>query len=168
VFENDFSSTAPVFSIMEAGGIAAGTSVTTGYAGRFTAQSWVGKRTADAFDRIKIDALNGRLYMGPGNAAATAFLSATTVATLLNGGGHLYAGTDAVGDIGASASNRFRNAYLSGLVKAGSAVITGSGATGSRPNAVTLGAGAMFYDTTLSKPIWSDGTVWRDATGTTV
>lgn len=42
----------------------------------------------------------------------------------------------------------------------------GAGATGSRPSATTVGAGAQFYDTTLHKPIWSDGTAWRDATGT--
>lgn len=47
------------------------------------------------------------------------------------------------------------------------APITVAGASGSRPSAST-GAGAIFYDTTLSKPIWSDGTVWKDATGTTV
>lgn len=41
-------------------------------------------------------------------------------------------------------------------------------ATGSRPSAVTMGAGAMWYDTTLAKPIWSNGTVWKDAAGTTV
>jgi hypothetical protein len=45
---------------------------------------------------------------------------------------------------------------------------TGRGATGSRPSASTVGAGSMWYDTTLSKPIWSDGTSWRDAAGTAV
>lgn len=43
-----------------------------------------------------------------------------------------------------------------------------SAATGSRPAAATVGAGAMFLDSTLNKPIWSDGTNWRDATGTVV
>jgi hypothetical protein len=43
-----------------------------------------------------------------------------------------------------------------------------SGTTSERPNAVQVGAGATFFDTTLVKPIWSDGTVWRDATGTAV
>lgn len=38
----------------------------------------------------------------------------------------------------------------------------------SRPNAATVGVGRPCYDTTLSKPIWSDGTQWRDATGTVV
>lgn len=45
---------------------------------------------------------------------------------------------------------------------------SGRAATGSRPTAAPAGAGAMFYDTTLSKPIWSDGTNWKDATGAIV
>lgn len=45
---------------------------------------------------------------------------------------------------------------------------TGRNVTGSRPVATAVGAGAVFYDTTLSKPVWSDGTVWRDAAGTVV
>ena len=45
---------------------------------------------------------------------------------------------------------------------------TGRNTTANRPNAGSVGAGSMFYDTTLSKPIWSDGGVWRDAAGTAV
>ena len=37
-----------------------------------------------------------------------------------------------------------------------------------RPLASAIGAGAMIYDTDLSKPIWSDGSDWRDAAGTIV
>ncbi len=37
-----------------------------------------------------------------------------------------------------------------------------------RPSAVTLDPGTMVFDTTLSKPIWSDGSVWRDANGDAV
>lgn len=42
-----------------------------------------------------------------------------------------------------------------------------SGTTANRP---TLGliAGQQYWDTTLSKPIWWNGSVWKDATGTTV
>jgi len=36
-----------------------------------------------------------------------------------------------------------------------------------RPDA-TQGAGMIFYDTTLGKPIFSNGSVWRDAAGTPV
>ncbi|MFW2545255.1 DUF2793 domain-containing protein [Primorskyibacter sp. 2E107] len=33
--------------------------------------------------------------------------------------------------------------------------------TASRPSAAAAGAGAMIYDSTLQKPLWSDGTDWR-------
>jgi hypothetical protein len=45
---------------------------------------------------------------------------------------------------------------------------TGLNTTANRPNATTATIGAQFYDTTLNKPIWSDGTNWRDAAGTIV
>ncbi|MDB5243855.1 MAG: hypothetical protein JWP57_4481 [Spirosoma sp.] len=41
-------------------------------------------------------------------------------------------------------------------------------ATASRPAAFTAGAGAHMFDSTLGKPIWSNGSVWVDATGATV
>lgn len=47
-------------------------------------------------------------------------------------------------------------------------VRTGVAVTGSRPAAADVGKGAMFYDDTLDKPIWSDGAAWKDATGTAV
>jgi hypothetical protein len=53
-------------------------------------------------------------------------------------------------------------------VGAGHAIRTGRAATGSRPAAATVGSGAMFFDTTLGKPIWSTGSAWVDATGATV
>jgi hypothetical protein len=43
---------------------------------------------------------------------------------------------------------------------------TGTGATASRP--ASQAAGCMWFDTTLNKPIWFDGTNWRDAAGTIV
>ena len=45
---------------------------------------------------------------------------------------------------------------------------TGIGATGTRPSASAVGQGAQWFDATLNKPIWSDGTNWRDAAGTLV
>lgn len=41
-------------------------------------------------------------------------------------------------------------------------------ATGSRPTPAAATAGGSVFDTTLNKPIWSDGTNWRDATGAVV
>lgn len=45
---------------------------------------------------------------------------------------------------------------------------TGRNVTASRPSAATVGAGAQFYDTTLGIPIWSDGSNWKNAAGSTV
>lgn len=44
----------------------------------------------------------------------------------------------------------------------------GQYATGSRPSASVAGLGAMIYDSDLSQPVWSDGTNWRDASGSIV
>jgi hypothetical protein len=40
--------------------------------------------------------------------------------------------------------------------------------TGNRQSASARGAGAQAFDSTLNKPIWSDGTNWRDASGAVV
>jgi hypothetical protein len=45
-------------------------------------------------------------------------------------------------------------------------VRTGTGATGARPTGAV--AGAQWYDTTLGKPVWFNGSVWKDAAGNTV
>lgn len=50
----------------------------------------------------------------------------------------------------------------------GASFKTGQPDTANRPAAATAGPGAMVYDVTLGKPIWSNGTVWRDAAGTAV
>lgn len=42
-----------------------------------------------------------------------------------------------------------------------------SGATTARPT-LDLQIGEYYFDTTLGRPIWYDGTNWVDATGTTV
>lgn len=54
----------------------------------------------------------------------------------------------------------------SGSIKSASTVATGSGLTGARPTVTTTGA--QWYDTTLGKPIWWNGSNWIDATGATV
>lgn len=53
-------------------------------------------------------------------------------------------------------------------VEAHSHVHQGGYTTLGRPPAAGLGMGATIYDTDLHKPLWSDGAVWRDATGTAV
>ena len=60
----------------------------------------------------------------------------------------------------------FRSA--AGAVASNGALTAVNTTTAGRPSASAVGLGAQIYDRTLSKPIWSDGTVWRDATGTAV
>jgi hypothetical protein len=62
-------------------------------------------------------------------------------------GGKLYGNLDLT-------KNKLQNAVLD------------QAATVSRPTAPVKGQ--MFYDTTLNKPIWYNGTAWTDATGTSV
>ena len=47
-------------------------------------------------------------------------------------------------------------------------MINESCTTSTRPTPASVGAGEMIFDTTLGKPIWSDGNVWKDANGATV
>ena len=69
-----------------------------------------------------------------------------------------------------SAGIRYLGSTGSVAVGSGDAFQTGRGATGSRPTASTHGVGAVWFDTTLNKPIWVNaaGTGWVDATGTAV
>jgi hypothetical protein len=55
-----------------------------------------------------------------------------------------------------------------GVLHVGGVLRPGVYTTALRPTAATAGVGGMVYDSTLSKPVWSDGTAWRDATGTVV
>lgn len=44
----------------------------------------------------------------------------------------------------------------------------GRNTTANRPNPASVGQGAQFFDTTLNQPIWSNGTIWLDASGAAV
>jgi hypothetical protein len=81
----------------------------------------------------------------------------------ISGAGALEAGPG-----GASVPDTKWDRIAAGVYGTPSAMMTrtGLGATGSRPGSPV--AGAQWYDTTLSKPIWYDGAAWRDAAGTAV
>jgi hypothetical protein len=166
--ENSFSSSSAALRVMEAGAESAGTNQTTGWAVELSAQKMRGKRAGDANDRLIVDCVNGRIYVGDATAAPTAFWFGQPTSMLLSASTSLYFATDNVADIGSTVSLRPRHVRAGTSVVAGSFVQTGAAVTGSRPSAATAGVGAMFYDTTLSKPIWSNGTVWKDSAGTTV
>jgi len=72
------------------------------------------------------------------------------------------------GGAGATDTSLFRNTANVLEIGADDCFRVGRNTTANRPNAVTVTIGSTFYDTTLRKPIWSDGAVWRDAIGTAV
>lgn len=53
-------------------------------------------------------------------------------------------------------------------INAHAPIILDTKATTARPTAVNAGVGAMIFDTTLNKPIWSNGSTWVDAAGSPV
>ena len=58
--------------------------------------------------------------------------------------------------------------YFNTIDNAVAGLITpASGTTANRPT-LQLQIGQMFFDTTLGIPIWYNGTVWKNASGTTV
>ncbi len=55
-----------------------------------------------------------------------------------------------------------------GLARTLKQLRTRSYTTATRPTASVMGAGFQLFDLTLNKPVWSDGTNWRDAAGSVV
>ena len=55
-----------------------------------------------------------------------------------------------------------------GGIESTGVITTQRGTTAGRPTAAMAQVGAMYYDTTLGLPIWSNGTVWKNAAGVTV
>jgi hypothetical protein len=60
------------------------------------------------------------------------------------------------------------NAGPTSTINANSPLATNAVPTTGRPAADSVPAGTQIYDSTLLKPIWSNGTVWHDASGATV
>lgn len=162
MLENATSSANPALAVMEAAARAAGSDPATAYAVSIAAQTIRLKRAADANARLTLDCVNGRLYFANGTSAPAMYWDNFGSTGVRLNAANLVFGTDNTHDIGAAATQRPR------YVRIGTAVQTGAFATGSRPTAATAGAGAMVFDTTLNKPIWSTGAAWVDATGTTV
>ncbi len=81
-----------------------------------------------------------------------------------------YTGNGTALQLGDSASTYHRKRILTPRVNCVNKPSAGSGWTADTVGVkvVVAGSGTMILDTTLNKPIWSDGTNWRDATGTVV
>lgn len=162
VLENSSSSGSPVLTVMAAGARQNGADFSSSWTSRFASNYLSGKRDVDPFARCSLDFQNGRIYLGNGAAAPTMYLDTIGTSGVRINGGNLVFGTDNAFDIGTTGANKPR------YVRAATAVVTGAASSGSRPPAATAGVGAMFFDTTLNKPIWSTGSAWVDALGSSV
>lgn len=160
--ENSTSVNAPVLRHLPPGVLEGGLDPATKWTLQTTATSLAGKQTNDTYPRFKLDASTGRLYGGDGTVDPTVKFIGMFGDTIGWDGAHFYAATDNTYDIGGFAGNRPR------YIRAGQAVVTRANTTATRAAASTAGAGAFYYDTTLNKPVFSDGTNWRDATGVIV
>jgi len=61
-----------------------------------------------------------------------------------------------------------REQLLQDMVSDITQVVAGKGTVAQKPLPTSVVVGAQYYATDLSKPIWSDGTSWRDASGTII
>lgn len=137
---------------------------------------------------IYIDTVNGDIA-GADYASIVKNAGAAGALSILNQGGgpiviyaegslvyvnnHLYPQADNTYDLGAG-SLSFRHGFFGGSIYMSSTIrikpdgsyVNASGITESRPGTPTTGQ--CYFDITLNKPIWYNGTNWVDATGTTV
>jgi len=71
-------------------------------------------------------------------------------------------------------NNRVHTQFYSGATSTAAALIvnamlaSASGTTANRPNPNNYTVGTTYYDTTLGKPVWTNGAAWRDAAGVAV
>lgn len=123
----------------------------------------MGKQATDTRERLLINWETGAISFGPGGTTGPGVrfgINATDASTAELTGANL----------------RMQNGYAIGLpaiadrpgyVRARYATVTGAHTTANRPSAGAAGAGAMIFDTTQNKPLWSTGSAWVDATGAT-
>lgn len=60
--------------------------------------------------------------------------------------------------------NALNNASYWGILSKGQPILSGS--TASRPSVTSVGS--QYFDTTINKPIWHNGSSWVDSNGTNV
>lgn len=153
---------APTRRVLEPGGTVAGVDQAAAWAVEESAGRTRFKRPTDVAPRVVIDHQTQRIYFGTGAADPTMWVGAANSTSLAVGGGPLLFDVDNSYDIGTTGAGRPRH------IRAGTAVIAGVFTTAARPAATAVPVGSMIYDSTLGKPVWTNGTAWRDAAGTAV
>lgn len=161
VFENQSSSALPTRVVLPAGTTVAGTDPATAWTVRETSLATSYRKVGDEFDRVRVDHVNGRVYLGAGTTEPTAYLGTVAGSVAVNGSLGLLPNN--ASDIGvAGAMPRF--------VKAATALVPPAFITAARPDPTTLDMGSMVWDRNLNKPVYvnTTRTGWVDATGATV
>ncbi|GAA1436259.1 hypothetical protein GCM10009616_35640 [Microlunatus lacustris] len=162
IMENQVSAAGPAWAVLRTGGTVAGDDPATAYVLTGGQAGLKGKRHNELFDRLHVDAVNGRIYVGDGTAAPISYLMGTGAFFLFGGASTVGALTDGGASLGGATNYRFN------YIRAKTALQTGSFTTANRPAAATAGKGAMIFDETLGKTITSNGSAWVDAMGNPV
>lgn len=163
VLENTAGNASPALTILRPTGTQLGDDPATAYGTRLEYSGARFKRYTDAAERVRIDGSAGRLLIGNGATPPVAGFYGVGP-FLLFAAGSTTVGFEADNSTDIGSATNYRPRY----VRAGTAIQTAAVARGARPSAATARAGAMVFDTTLGKPIWSTGSRWVDANGLTV
>lgn len=124
VLDNASGASAPVIQVMPANWETLGTDRATGWTWKWTGLVLEGKRTGDAFPRVRFDANLGQLRLGSGTTEPASGLVGT--ASDLRAMSTFAPLTHAAFDLGVGV-NRWRNVYVSNEVHVGSLILRDSG-----------------------------------------
>jgi hypothetical protein len=166
--ENTTSSANGALAIYNAGTLSATTaySPTADWSLMLGATLFRGKAKTDTNDRLTLDFINRKITMAAGPTASAVTVSWGTgspegVVTANQGSTYYNYGA---GSTGFGEYQKASGTGNTGWHAVGFQPFT----TAARPTAALGGIGGTYYDTTLSKPGFSDGTAWRDAAGTAI
>lgn len=127
-------------------------------------------RTVGFLDSTRFSLAGGQLLRAVSISGSSTWLKCSRGSDAVESFGLDHDGTHHWGSGGASATDTTLGRRSAGVLGVGAANAFGNGifTTATRPSAETVGAGVQIYDSTLGKPIWSNGSVWKDASGATV
>ncbi len=166
VMSNVAGGTSGTLTMMQAGWRALGLDVLTKWQMRIAGSTLRTKNPADTYDRFKLDTPSKRITLGGGDVASTTEIRwgyGTPVNIITAPPGSMYMNYLS-GGVQLQRWRKMSGTDATGWAADGSQPF----ATASRPTAANVGVSGSYYDTTLGKPCWSDGTTWRDATGVAV
>lgn len=122
VSENTTSSSNAVLTVMPAGSDAAQANPATAYAAALSGSALKLKGSGDTNERIRLETVTGKIFIGNGAADPTVNISASSQ-TFQIGSAHLYFDTDSTKDIGAATTNRPRDIFAGRYLRVGTLML---------------------------------------------